>query len=109
MSVSNYLRKNIGFCPAYEGGKCISVHTLWKQVHNAIQLHTGAFITPHRQVCTVSHNCVSGGFLVLAPCLTKRPDTVGELKSAEIYVSDMPSWQALKLGKPSQEKVLLEH
>jgi len=38
----------------------------------------------------------------------KRADTVGELKSAEIYVFDMPSWQALKLGKPSQEKVLLE-
>jgi hypothetical protein len=38
----------------------------------------------------------------------KRPDTVGELKSAEICVSHMPSLKAKKLGKLPQEKVLLE-
>jgi hypothetical protein len=38
----------------------------------------------------------------------KRGDTVGELKSAEICVSHMPSWKAKKLGKRTQEKVLLE-
>ena len=38
----------------------------------------------------------------------KTADTVGELKSAEIYVSDMPSLKAKKLGKRPQEKVLLE-
>jgi hypothetical protein len=37
-----------------------------------------------------------------------RPDTVGELKSAEICVSHMPSCKAKKLGKLTQEKVLLE-
>jgi hypothetical protein len=35
-------------------------------------------------------------------------DTVGELKSAEIYVSHVPSLKAKKLGKLPQEKVLLE-
>jgi hypothetical protein len=40
--------------------------------------------------------------------LIKPPDTVGELKSAEIYVSDMPSLKAKKLGKLPQEEVLLE-
>jgi hypothetical protein len=34
----------------------------------------------------------------------KRPDTVGELKSAEIYVSHMPSLKAKKLGKLSRKK-----
>ena len=29
----------------------------------------------------------------------KRPDTVGELKSAEIWMSHMPSLKAKKLGK----------
>jgi hypothetical protein len=38
----------------------------------------------------------------------KPPDTVGELKNAEICVSHMPSWKAKKLGKLTQEKVLLE-
>ena len=38
----------------------------------------------------------------------KRADTVGEFKSAEIYVSHMPSWKAKKPGKLTQEKVLLE-
>jgi hypothetical protein len=38
----------------------------------------------------------------------KRPDTVGELKSAENCVSHMPSWKAKKLGKRTQKKVLLE-
>jgi hypothetical protein len=35
-------------------------------------------------------------------------DTVGELKSAEMRVSRMPSWKAKTLGKLMQEKVLLE-
>jgi hypothetical protein len=34
--------------------------------------------------------------------------TVGEPKRAEICVSHMPSWKAKKLGKLSQQKVLLE-
>jgi hypothetical protein len=38
----------------------------------------------------------------------KPPDTVGELGSAEICVSHMPSWKAKKLGKLLQEKILLE-
>jgi hypothetical protein len=44
------------------------------------------------------------------PCATdlKTPDTVGELKSAEIYVSYVPSLKAKKLGKLPQEKVLPE-
>jgi hypothetical protein len=41
-------------------------------------------------------------------CLKNRRDTVGELKNAEICVSRMPSWKAKKLGKLTQEKVLLE-
>jgi hypothetical protein len=56
----------------------------------------------------MSHNCVSGGFLVITLCLIKPPDTVGELKSAEIGVSHMPFWNAKKLGKLPREKVLLE-
>ena len=38
----------------------------------------------------------------------KWRDTVGELGSAEICVSHMPSWKAKKLGKLTQEKVLPE-
>jgi hypothetical protein len=38
----------------------------------------------------------------------KRTDTVGELKSADICVSHMPSLKAKKLGKLPREKVLLE-
>jgi hypothetical protein len=38
----------------------------------------------------------------------KRPDTIGELKSAEICVSHMPSLKTKKLEKLPQEKVLLE-
>jgi hypothetical protein len=38
----------------------------------------------------------------------KWPDTVGEFKSAEIGASHMLSWKAKKLGKLTQEKVLLE-
>jgi hypothetical protein len=39
----------------------------------------------------------------------KRSDTVGELKSAEMWVSDMPSFEKEKSwGKLAQEKVLLE-
>ena len=34
----------------------------------------------------------------------KRPDTVGELKSAEMCVPHMPSLQAQKLGKLFREK-----
>jgi hypothetical protein len=40
--------------------------------------------------------------------VNKRGDTVGELKSAEMCVSHMPSWKAKKPGKLTQEKVLLE-
>jgi len=39
----------------------------------------------------------------------KRPDTVGELKSAEVCVSYLPSLKAKKLGKLTQEKAVLEH
>jgi hypothetical protein len=38
----------------------------------------------------------------------KTSDTVGELKSAKICVSHVPSWKAKKLGKLPQEKVLSE-
>ena len=38
----------------------------------------------------------------------KRPDPVGEFKSAAICVSHMPSWKAKKAGKLTQEKVLRE-
>jgi hypothetical protein len=48
------------------------------------------------------------GLFVLLLSLKKRPDTVGELKSAEICVSHMPSLKAKKLGKLPREKVLLE-
>jgi hypothetical protein len=44
----------------------------------------------------------------MLPVCGKRPDTVGELKSAEIRVTHMPSLKAKKLGKLPQEKVLLE-
>ena len=37
-------------------------------------------------------------------CLETLPDTVGELKSAEICVSHMPSLKAKKLRKLPQEK-----
>jgi hypothetical protein len=43
-----------------------------------------------------------------ARAVRKRPDTVGEFKSAEIGASHMLSWKAKKLGKLTQEKVLLE-
>jgi hypothetical protein len=36
------------------------------------------------------------------------PGPVGEFKSAEIFVSHMPSLKAKKLGMLAQEKVLLE-
>jgi hypothetical protein len=52
-----------------------------------------------RHVTTTHH----GTFLVEG----KSTDTVGELKSAEMCVSHMPSWKAKKLGKHTQEKVLL--
>jgi hypothetical protein len=35
-------------------------------------------------------------------------DTVGQPPSAEICVSNMPSWKAKKLRKLPREKVLLE-
>jgi hypothetical protein len=38
----------------------------------------------------------------------QAPDTVGELKSAEMCVSYMPSLKAKKRGKLAQGKVLLE-
>jgi hypothetical protein len=41
-------------------------------------------------------------------CLKKRPDTVGEFKSAEMGVPHTPAWKAKTLGKLTQEKVLLE-
>jgi hypothetical protein len=43
-----------------------------------------------------------------ARAVRKRPDTVGEFKSAEIGASHMLSWKAKKREKPTQEKVLLE-
>ena len=46
--------------------------------------------------------------IVIKTCLKKRPDTVGQPPSTEIGVLNMPSWKAKKLGKLSQEKVLLE-
>jgi hypothetical protein len=36
----------------------------------------------------------------------KRPDTVGELRRAEVCVSCMPSLKAKKLEKLTQEKVV---
>ena len=47
-------------------------------------------------------------FLGLYACLTKPPDTVGELKSAEVCGSYKPSSKAKKLGKLTQEKEVLE-
>jgi hypothetical protein len=38
----------------------------------------------------------------------KKPDTVGELRSAAIWVSYMPSLKAKKLEKLTQEKAILE-
>jgi hypothetical protein len=40
--------------------------------------------------------------------VNKWADTVGEFKSVEIGVSHMPAWKAKKLGKLTQERVLLE-
>src|SRR5262245_35299206 len=48
-------------------------------------------------------------FLGLWLCLENPPDTVGELKSAEVCVSYLASLKAKKLGKLTQEKVVLEH
>src|SRR5262245_53220452 len=64
----------------------------------------------------VSGHCICIDFLHTAlfsnltdtPLSNNRPDTVGELKSAEICVSHMPSLKAKKLRKLPQEKVLLE-
>jgi hypothetical protein len=50
----------------------------------------------------------TGWFVREGRCRNKPPDTVGELKSAEICVPHMPSWKAKKLGKFSRENVLLE-
>jgi hypothetical protein len=45
------------------------------------------------------------GFIsYLGKAVEKRPDTVGEPRSAEICVSHMPSWKAKTLGKLTQEK-----
>jgi hypothetical protein len=38
----------------------------------------------------------------------KRPDTVGEFKSAEMGIPHMPAWKAKTPGKLTQERVLLE-
>jgi hypothetical protein len=54
----------------------------------------------------VENICFDG--FSLTGSLKKSPDTVGELKSAEMSVSHMPSWKAKKLGKLPREKVLLE-
>jgi len=54
----------------------------------------------------ISH--LGRGFFALPHSLRKPRDTVGELKSAEICVSHLPSKKAKKLGKLTQEKVLLE-
>jgi hypothetical protein len=35
---------------------------------------------------------------------SKRADTVGEFKSAEVCVSHMPAWKAKKLGKLTKKK-----
>ena len=51
---------------------------------------------------------IATGFYLRLSRLKNGPGTVGELKSAEICVSHMPSWKAQKLGKLPQEKVLLE-
>ena len=41
-------------------------------------------------------------------CLRKRSDTVGELKSAAMFVSYMPPLKAKKLGELTPSEVLLE-
>ena len=48
------------------------------------------------------------GVTALMSMQRKCPDTVGELKSATICVSHMPSWKAKKPRKLLREKVLLE-
>jgi hypothetical protein len=60
-----------------------------------------------RQSESLPHG-VRGLFTTLARCRIKRRDTVGELKSAEICVSHIPSLKAKRLGKLPREKVLLE-
>src|SRR5215471_19407733 len=62
-------------------------------------------VKSHKRVQRSSH-------VALKPCCgprgRKRSDTVGELKSAEMWVSNMSSLKVKKLGKLAQEKVLLE-
>jgi hypothetical protein len=47
---------------------------------------------------------VSASIEALASVLIYPSDTVGELKSAEVWVSYLPAWKAKKLGKVPQEK-----
>jgi len=49
--------------------------------------------------CQAMKGIVSYPTNVGVSCLAKRSDTVGELKSAEMGVSNMPSWKAKKLEK----------
>jgi hypothetical protein len=49
-----------------------------------------------------------GSISYLGKAGEKRPDTVGELKSAEIWMSHMPSLKAKKLVKLTQEKAVPE-
>jgi hypothetical protein len=64
-----------------------------------------AVLSPPRTLLLRDIGLSTGGD---ARVILQRWDTVGELKSAEICVSHMPSLKAKKLGKLSREKVLLE-
>jgi hypothetical protein len=69
-------------------------------MHEALGLHTLSFDTLRGETC--AHQ------VRLLACPKKRWDTVGELKSAAICVSYMPSLKAKTLGELAQVKVLLE-
>jgi hypothetical protein len=64
----------------------------------------GTFPTGYYNIALPSKSVLIG----LSICLEKRPDTVGELKSAGICVSYMPSLKAKKLEMLTPEKVVLE-
>jgi Pyruvate/2-oxoacid:ferredoxin oxidoreductase delta subunit len=69
------------------------------------------FLTTHQfdvHFCTEFLCTVCRPYCPSRTLYRKRADTVGELKSAEICVSHLPSKKAKKLGKLTQEKVLLE-
>ena len=65
-------------------------------------LHNGDLTTP------ICKSPSPRGFLALHTSLEKPPDTVGEFKSVEMGVPYIPPLKAKKLGKLTQEKVLLE-